>query len=108
MSLPAPAKGAENVIRNLQNVCRSVRKIPATLDAALQSCALLQPRTSCLKWTGGILRARLLSRCCHPRKIEKGKNPIVTDGGAMQRRTGETFVKWAKRINLEIHEEKSA
>ena len=42
------------------------------------------------------------------RKIEKGKNPIVTDGGAMQRRTGETFVKWAKRINLEIHEEKSA
>ena len=39
------------------------------------------------------------------RKIEKGKNPIVTDGGAMQRRTGETFVKWAKRINLEIHEE---
>ena len=42
------------------------------------------------------------------KKIEKGKNPIVTDGGAMQRRTGETFVKWAKRINLEIHEEKSA
>ena len=50
----------------------------------------------------------MLSRYCHPRKIEKGKNPIVTDGGAMQRRTGETFVKWAKRINLEIHEEKSA
>ena len=47
----------------------------------------------------------MLSRYCHPRKIEKGKNPIVTDGGAMQRRTGETFVKWAKRVNLEIHEE---
>ena len=51
------------------------------------------------------MRAMLMSRCCHPRKIEKGKNPIVTDGGAMQRRTGETFVKWAKRVNLEIHEE---
>ena len=50
----------------------------------------------------------MLSRYCHPRKIEKGKNPIVTDGGAMQRRTGETFVRWAKQINLEIHEEKSA
>ena len=51
--------------------------------------------------------AMLMGWSCHPRKIEKGKNPIVTDGGAMQRRTGETFVRWAKRINLEIHEEKS-
>ena len=34
------------------------------------------------------------------KKIEKGKNPIVTDGGAMQRRTGETFVKcWVERFD---------
>ena len=95
-------KCAENFIRNSQNVCRGVRKISATFDAALQSCALLQPRTrtSCLTLTCGILRARLMSRYCHPRKIEKGKNPIVTDGGAMQRRTGETFVKcWVERFD---------
>ena len=38
-------------------------------------------------------------------KIEKGLNTKVTDGGAMARKNGETFIKWAKRINDAISEE---
>ena len=41
-------------------------------------------------------------------KLERGLTPKVTDKGAMERRRGESFPHWAKRINDEINEEKSA